>query len=80
MLGAAAVICLALGIGANTSIFSVVDSVVDASSSTRTDPGTYVATAALLAGVALVASWLPAREAARVDPVSALAGDHRPGR
>ncbi|MGE5144830.1 MAG: ABC transporter permease [Acidobacteriota bacterium] len=36
------------------------------------DPPTYVAVAAALVGVALVASWLPARRAARLDPVAAL--------
>jgi ABC-type antimicrobial peptide transport system permease subunit len=39
------------------------------------DVPTFVAVAALLAGVALVASWLPARRASRVDPVLALRAD-----
>ena len=38
------------------------------------DPLTFVAVAALLGGVALLASWLPARRAARVDPLDRDAG------
>ncbi len=36
------------------------------------DPGTFAAIAALLASIALVASYLPGRRATRVDPVIAL--------
>jgi ABC-type antimicrobial peptide transport system permease subunit len=39
------------------------------------DPMTYAVTAAALIGVALVASWLPARRASRIDPVEALRAD-----
>jgi predicted permease len=41
-----------------------------------TDPLTFVAVIALLAAVALVASGLPARRAARVDPVAVLKGEN----
>jgi len=37
-----------------------------------TDPLTFVAVAAILAAVAVLASWLPARRAAAVDPAVAL--------
>ena len=37
-----------------------------------TDPITFVAVSVLLTGVAMIASYLPARRAARIDPVAAL--------
>jgi putative ABC transport system permease protein len=36
------------------------------------DPATFAAVGLLLAAVAFVACWLPARKAARVDPILAL--------
>jgi putative ABC transport system permease protein len=39
---------------------------------TRTDPVTFVSVSVALAGVALLASYLPARRAARIDPMMAL--------
>jgi ABC-type antimicrobial peptide transport system permease subunit len=39
------------------------------------DPRTFVATAAILGAVALLASYLPARAATTVDPVKVLRGD-----
>jgi predicted permease len=40
-----------------------------------TDPATYAALALLFVGVVLLASWVPARRAARVDPSVVLRGD-----
>ena len=37
-----------------------------------TDPVTFGTVAVILAGVALLGTWLPARRAAAVDPVVAL--------
>jgi predicted permease len=42
---------------------------------TASDPVTFVGVVALLAAVALVASWIPARRAARVDPTVTLRAD-----
>jgi len=38
----------------------------------NTDISTYLGTTAALTAVAFLASWVPARRAARIDPVEAL--------
>ena len=39
------------------------------------DPSTYAAVVALLGGIALLASYLPARRASRMDPIAVLRAD-----
>jgi len=67
MLGVVAGTALALSLSRSLSrlLFDV----------SSTDPATFVTIVIVLAAVALVASWLPARRATRVDPLHALRGD-----
>jgi ABC-type lipoprotein release transport system permease subunit len=65
----AVILTLALGIGANEVVFALVNAIVEMS---VYDAPTFIAVAALLCILALLASWLPARRASRVDPVLAL--------
>jgi predicted permease len=61
---------IALGIAASIGVTRIMASLLFGVSAT--DPMTYATVSAALAAVALLATYLPARRAARVDPVIAL--------
>jgi putative ABC transport system permease protein len=61
---------LVLGLAGSLALSRYLTSVV--SEVSPTDPWTLAGVAAVLAGVALVASWLPAHRATKVDPAVAL--------
>ena len=61
---------IALGVAASLAITRVMSALLFGVG--PTDPVTYAAVSAGLAGVALLATWLPARRATRVDPADAL--------
>jgi ABC-type antimicrobial peptide transport system permease subunit len=64
---------IALGIGVALALTRVMSALLFGVS--PMDPVTYVVVAASLAGVALFATYLPARRASTVDPVVALRAD-----
>jgi putative ABC transport system permease protein len=61
------------GIAAAVALSRVVSSLLFGVS--PSDPPTFAAVAALLMGVAAVASYVPARRATRIDPMLALRGE-----
>ena len=65
-----AVMGVALGVAGALALTRLMQSLLFGVSAT--DPVTFIGVAALLAAVAIVASWVPARRASRVDPLSAL--------
>ncbi len=70
MLTATGLVCgLVAALGANRAMASLLFGI------TATDPSTFAAVAGALLIVALGASYVPARRAARVDPMTALRTD-----
>ena len=61
---------LGLGLGAALALAHLMTSLLYGIK--PTDPATLAAVALVLSAVALLASWLPARRAARIDPLTAL--------
>jgi predicted permease len=68
--GAAVVVGAAAGLAGAFALTRLIESMLFGVSAT--DPLTYAAVTALMLAVAAAAMWLPARRAARVDPVRAL--------
>jgi putative ABC transport system permease protein len=66
LIGSSLVLGLALGFGLAMVMSSILFGV------SPTDPMTYLAVAGLLSAVAVVGSYLPARRASRLDPISTL--------
>jgi predicted permease len=68
--GGLAVLGTALGIGAAVALTRRLQALLFETS--PLDPLVFVAVSTLLVGVCLLASWLPARRAARIEPLAAL--------
>jgi predicted permease len=64
---------IAIGLGASFALTHLMEALLFEVSAT--DPLTFALIAALLTGVALLACWIPARRAARVNPMTSLRFD-----
>ena len=69
LVGLGAAIGLVISFGATRALRSLLYGI------TPSDPATFVAISAVIMFVALIASWIPARRAAHVDPLSAIRHD-----
>ena len=73
MLGDAAVpVAIGLVLGIGSAVLATRAIATFLFQTTTTDPATFAAVAVTLATTACLAAWIPARRAARVDPVTAL--------
>ncbi|MCY4659108.1 MAG: ABC transporter permease [Acidobacteria bacterium] len=68
--GGLALVGAALGVGAAVALTRRLQALLFETS--PLDPVVFLAVSALLVGVCLLASWLPARRASRIDPMTAL--------
>ena len=68
-----AVAGLALGIVGSLALTRLIESLLFQVE--PRDPTTFVTVSAILLGIGVVASWLPARRATRIDPIAALRAD-----
>jgi putative ABC transport system permease protein len=67
------VLGIGLGLAGSFAATRLLESVLF--DTTPNDPSTFVAVSAFLAGVSMIASYLPARKASRIDPQEALRGE-----
>jgi predicted permease len=63
---------LLAALAATIALSSIVETLAETTSTSLSDPILLIGGPALLSGIALMACWLPARRATRIDPVSAL--------
>ena len=68
---------LVIGVGASFALTRLIEGLLFGVSAT--DPLTFAAIPLLLASVALLACWIPARRATRMDPLAALRYQSRGG-
>jgi ABC-type antimicrobial peptide transport system permease subunit len=64
------VVGIVLGVAASFALLRVIESMLFGAS--PVDPPVFAAVSAVLALAAMLAVWIPARRAARVDPLEAL--------
>lgn len=66
---------LVLGLGGAYAATGLLEQVGFLIGTSADDPGVFIAVATMLLAIGLIACWLPARRAARLDPAKALHSD-----